>query len=281
MEITNKLQLLLKGVGMVTVFSSTGCIRCRIVKEYLTEHGVAYREYDVKTTEGSEAFKAFYREHRSSVRRDAQGIFFPVVQDDGVIVQDAGTTLAWFMQGEKRAGFVQPNNLGHGWTGGLRIPPSSAGQNESFLEIAATLKEGGLQTEVTADGDNAGLLEALLRDRLVDRLVFELRRENAALHEDGESELERSLKTVSTHAGNTDIRFLMDIAWFMEREAVAPEPGILGRVAEKVRAVTGTVSIPCLIDDGSRSVPNLFPYRTAVRRWIPRTELIARDDGRK
>ena len=264
---------------MVTVFSSTGCIRCRIVKAYLTEHGIAYKEYDVKTVEGSAAFKMFYREHRASVHRDAQGIFFPVVQDGDVIVQDAGVSLAWFMQGDRLLGYVQPNNLGHGWTGGLRVPPASLGQNESFLELVGTLKKGGLQTEVTTDGENAALLDTLLREKLIDRLIFEIWGRKDSLQPEPDHDREESLKAAVLHAGDADIRFVMDMAWFMNHEQTVPDPAVVGKAAESVRNSTGVSNIPCVIFDSSKSVSNLFPYRTAVRRWIARTELYTNDDN--
>ena len=101
----------------VTVFSSTGCIRCDIVKNYLRNRDLPFVEHNIKTDDGNDVFKQFYREHRSQVRRDENGIFFPVVLDGTRVVQDAGVSLAWFICGNALDAAITPSNLGHGWIG--------------------------------------------------------------------------------------------------------------------------------------------------------------------
>ena len=249
----------------VTVFSSTGCIRCDIVKNYLSSRGLPFVEHNIKTNDGNEAFKAFYREHRSEIRRDEHGIFFPVVFDGNRVVQDAGVTLAWFMCGNALDAAITPNNLGHGWIGGLNISACADGPEVSFLEILRLLKAGGLSTELLCSGKNAALLQTVLDEKLADRLIFRLA---ASLTES--AELSQSLRTAIDRAGKAEILYFLDIQGSDGRLA----PAEVAECARLMAEATGDNRLPLRIfNSNAEDSTNLLPYRTEARRWQVLAEL--------
>lgn len=255
---------------MITVFSSTGCIRCRIVKNFLRTQHRDFVEYDIKTEEGHAAFTTFYRTHRASIRRDEEGIFFPVVQDGHTIVQDAGPSLARLLSGDRLDGIILPSNLGHGWTGGLRVLGYSPEIQRDFMTIVTLLKQGGLMTEMRTAGNNGYLLHELFCQHLVDRLIFEVRPSDADGAPVAEEAHAQSLNEVSAHP-EVDIRLVIDLKHFMEGTQ-APSPSFVGTLAEKIRHSLTNGTIPCTITNSADSAVNLLPYRTAVRRWLVRAE---------
>jgi pyruvate formate lyase activating enzyme len=250
----------------VTVFSSSGCIRCDIVKNYLSNCDLSFVEHNIKTDDGNDAFKQFYREHRSKVRRDENGIFFPVVFDGTHVVQDAGATLARFMCGNALDAAITPNSLGHGWIGGLNISACADGQDAAFLEILRLLKAGGLSTEILCNGKNAALLRKILDEKLADRLIFRLA---AGIAEESD-ELSQSLRTAKECAGKAETLFFLDIQG--PGGCLAPEEA--AEFARLTAEATGDNRLPLRIfNSNTEDGINLLPYRTAARRWQVLTEL--------
>ena len=249
----------------ITVFSATDCIRCQIVKNYLAEKNIPFEEHDIKSETGNDAFKAFYREHRAEVRRDEGGIFFPIVVDGMHVVQDAGVALAWFICGNRLDGIVTPNNLGHGWIGGLNIAACDKETASFFLEVLRFLKAGGLATSLAANGKNAFLLESILAEKLADKLEFVLTGSGK-----NSPELAASLAAVKKYAGNVEKSFTLDI--------YGPEgvitPAEVAETAKLMAEFTGDNRLPLRIACSSpdQSV-NLLPYRTESRRWQVLTTL--------
>lgn len=251
----------------VTVFSSTGCIRCDIVKGYLKTENIEYIEHDIKTEEGDESFKQFYRKNRKDVRRDGKGIFFPVViLDDGTIVQDAGSTLSKLITDGRLDSMIEPNQLGHGWTGGITLQKGSDEDQEDFLRILDIMKKGGLAVEVQTTGFNPKLLEGALTAKLIDRLIFSVPWQKEMLQGKYSEELWSSLQLASTASNSVEIQF--------ETEIVAEtKPENIAEAAQLMNEASLSNKLPyklfCLSADG----PNLFPYRTAARRWQVLTDI--------
>lgn len=243
---------------MITVFSSTGCLRCRIVKNHLQSLGLAYTEHDIKTEEGQAAFLPFYRANRSRVLRDGQGIFFP-------IVQDAGPSLAWFVAGRELADIIRPNNLGHGWSGGLVIRDYGNKLDTAFLDVVRLMKNGGLHIEAESCGENPSLLGALLAETLLDRLIFRM----PCPGTDGATA--RSLSAAAAAPG-LDVRVLLDLAAFPSSDGL-PDKSSVAEAARIIREATGNARIPCTIIHSSAGGINLLPYRTAIRRWLAAAEV--------
>ena len=249
----------------VTIFSSTGCIRCQIVKNYLQQKDIPFEEHNIKTPEGNTVFKAFYRENRHAVRRDGDGIFFPIVADGEHIVQDAGATLAWFVCGNKLDAAVTPNNLGHGWIGGLDISACDSENAPFFLEILRCLKAGGLATSLSTNGGNAGLLESVFTEKLADKLEFSLSGSAENI-----PELTASLVAFRNHAGNIETAFTLDICG--PDGMISPADAAV--VADRMAESTGNNRLPLrIINSSPDRGTNLFPYRTEARRWQVLTEL--------
>lgn len=251
----------------IRVFTSQGCIRCTIVKHYLAHKGMPFEEHDIKTEEGNAAFKAFYRDHRAQVRRDAAGIFFPVVDADGAVLQDAGSTLAWLEGGAALAALITPNNLGHGWTGGVRVDACDAATAAAFVTVLRRLKTGGLRIEAETSGGNAALLRALLEENLLDRCIFHVRCADTAAFTGSADALPpdwAASVAAACAAHGVERRFRIDVGGGPDGAAYSPQEA--ARAAEALHHLGGN-RLPCCVADSSGTAGNLFPYRTAVRRW--------------
>jgi len=251
----------------VTVFSSTGCIRCNIVKDFLKDREIDYVDYDIKTEEGDKKFKSFYRENRRNVHRDSKGIFFPVVVlEDGSIVQDAGSTLSRLIAGKTLNALIKPNQLGHGWTGGIDISAGEISDIICFLQVLDLMKKGGLAVEAATSGLNSQALERAITSKLIDRLIFNVPwSEESRTGVQGE-ELANSLKIAFTHSVSVDVHYVTDIP-----SDATPE--MLGETARFMDEVTGTNRLPYKLFSSEKSPSNLFPYRTAARRWQVLTDI--------
>ncbi len=251
----------------VTVFSSTGCIRCDIVKGYLKTENIEYVEHDIKTEEGDEKFKQFYRKNRKDVRRDSKGIFFPiVVLDDGTIVQDAGSTLSKLITDGRLDTMIEPNQLGHGWTGGITPREGSYKDQEDFLRILDIMKKGGLAIEVKTAGCNPKLLQGAITAKLVDRLIFSIPwQEEMLLGRHGE-ELRSSLRITSSASNSVEMQFETEIVAETKPEDIAAAAQLMNEASQSNR-------LPYKVFCSSIDGPNLFPYRTAARRWQVLTDI--------
>lgn len=249
----------------VTVFSSAGCIRCEIVKSYLKNQEIPFVERDIQTDEGNKAFKAFYREHRDEIRRDAGGVFFPVVTDGSRVVQDAGATLAWFLCGGELDAAITPNNLGHGWIGGLDVSACDSRNAGAFREILRLLKAGGLATELVSNGKNASLLRDILEENLADKLRFRFSAAQAK-----NSELAESLRVAKERAVKAEVLFFLDIQGPDGRLA----PLEAAEMARLMADATGDNRLPLrIVNSAEGDGVNLLPYRTEARRWQVLAEL--------
>lgn len=251
----------------VLVFSSTGCIRCNIVKNFLKDREIDYVDYDIKTEEGDENFKRFYRENRKNVRRDSKGIFFPVVAlEDGSIVQDAGSTLSRLIAGETLNAVITPNQLGHGWTGGIDISAGKIPDIDSFLQVLDLMKKGGLAVETATSGLNSQALERAIKSRLIDRLIFNVPwSEESRTGTQGE-ELANSLKAALAATVNVEVHYITDIT-------LDATPALLAETARFMNEVTETNRLPYKLFSSDKNNPNLFPYRTSARRWQVLTDI--------
>lgn len=156
-----------------TIFSTTGCLRCKIVKSYMNDHAMVYEEHDIKT-DGKDAFNLFYRKNRPDIFRGKEGIEFPILFTGEKIRQGVGEILAFLKAGDKLNAFVTRSNLSHGWISGLTLAANHKSE-EDFLEILRYLKANGLQVQLETDGHNARLLETIITENLADRLIFQLK----------------------------------------------------------------------------------------------------------
>ena len=63
-----------------TIYSVTGCVRCKIVKGFMEERSFDFVERDMKA-DGEEDFRKFYAANRRSIYRGTDGIEFPILTD--------------------------------------------------------------------------------------------------------------------------------------------------------------------------------------------------------
>lgn len=251
----------------VIVFSSTGCIRCDIVKGYLKNENIEYIEHDIKTKTGDDSFKQFYRKNRKDIRRDDKGIFFPVViLEDNTIVQDAGSTLSRIITDGRLDSMIEPNQLGHGWTGGLTLLEGSAQDTDDFLHILDIMKRGGLSVEIKTTGINSELLEKSLKANLIDRLIFLVPCEDEKRKGNSGEELKDSLRFASTASNNVVVEYFTEIN-------SETSPAHIANTAQFMNESTNSNNLPYKIFCPSPDAPNLFPFRTAARRWQVRTDI--------
>ncbi len=248
----------------ITVFSSTGCIRCAIVKQYLKENNLSYDEYDIKTDEGNNKFKAFYRERRSEVKRDSSGIFFPIVESEGKIIQDAAVNLDWFMTKGAMSQSITENNLGHGWIGGLNISSVPANYFDSFIEILSRMKDGGLNISLETDGNNPELLEKILKAKLGHKLHFFINvkafAENNKSYQDA---FEKSLLAMECYARGLKFKYFIDL----EVDGQKAELSIFEKIAQCMQSATNNPRLPVFITNKSAIEANIYAYRQAMGQW--------------
>ena len=266
-----------------SLFSATGCMRCKIVKAYMNEKGITYEEFDFKA-DGKDEFNAFYRKNRPAIFRGEEGVEFPLIWDGVNVVQGVGVIIAWLENKDLLGSFVTRSELSHGWISGLNISSGESSLGQDFLTTVAYLKAHGLQTQVETDGRNGEILKQLVDNSLVDRLIFNLKGP-AGLYQKltgttlDEEELTLSLSLVEK-CSEYQINLLLRTFERKEgqNDIISPEEAALA--AALVEQATGKKTHPfyikgCISPEVNETVPapNLFKYRTACRRYMVKTEI--------
>ena len=272
--ITKGINTIPKGVVVaITIFSSTGCIRCSIVKKYLEDNDISFTEYDIKIDDGNEKFKAFYKVNRQNVLRDNTGIFFPIVQDGGTIVQDAGASLDWLINKRALSASILPNNLGHGWIGKINISLVPHQYADSFFEILTRLKQGGLKIAAECTGENSILLERILTAKLVDKLSFNI--DVASFIKKDEAYIQsfqRSVYVTDNYHHSTKVKFFIDVA--LQNQKVSPS--VFEEIAKTMKDSCNNNRLPVFLTNTSNIDANLYAYRQSMGEWQILTELKTR-----
>jgi len=140
----------------------------------MDDHAMIYEENDIKA-EGRDAFNLFYRNNRPDIYRGREGVEFPILFTGDKIRQGVGVILAFLKAKDKLGEFVGRSDLSHGWINGLNVSANDASMGDAFLDILRYLKTHGLLIQLSTDGRNAHLLEIIITEGLVDRLIFHLR----------------------------------------------------------------------------------------------------------
>jgi len=157
-----------------TIYTATGCSRCKIAKKFMEERGIACQDLDIKA-EGKDAFGQFYRDSRSAVFRGKEGIEFPIFTDDTTIRQGVGVVLAYLHAGKKLDGFIGRSELSHGWMDGIHVSEGDPSLADDLTTVLSYIKKNGLNLQMDTDGRNASILEKLLEQQLVDRVIMEVK----------------------------------------------------------------------------------------------------------
>ncbi len=269
-----------------TLFSATGCMRCKIVKSYMDDHAMVYEEHDIKAN-GKDAFNLFYRKNRPDIYRGKEGVEFPILFTGEKIKQGAGEIIAFLKADDKLNEFVKRSDLSHGWISGLNIFTTDVSMSNDFLEILRYIKTHGLLIQLETDGRNAFLLETIITENLADRLLFQLR---------GPAELYKTItgfpienkdiyKSLSLIQQSPEYQIILSIAYLVRPDG---ETGYITheearRAAALVEQVTGSKKHPFFIK-GVIPPPELditplplsafFKYRTACRPHMVLAEIL-------
>lgn len=265
---------------MPRLFTATGCMRCKTVKTYMDEHGIAFEELDINTN-GKEPFKEFYRKNRPHIFRGLEGVEFPILYTNGRIYQGVGIALSHLMAGNKLDGFVFRSDLSHGWISGLNISAKPLADGKDFFALLEFLSHNGLMIQLETDGRNSHVLETILTEKWVHRLIFNLLGP-ADLYESitgfalPDDELARSLSLLNP---SIEYRIILPISFIPgkdgERRYLTPEEA--ARAAEFAEKATGSKKHPFFIREpaGANDInitplqqADLFKYRTLCRRHM-------------
>jgi len=269
-----------------TIFSATGCTRCKIVKSYMDYHAIVYEDHDIKA-KGKDVFNAFYRKNRNVIFRGEDGIEFPILSTRGKIKQGVGEILAFLKAEDRLNEFVTRSDLSHGWINGLNASGKDTSMGDDFLEILRYMKTSGLMIELETDGRNAGMLEIITSESLADRLIFKLRGP-AELYEIitgyplGNEELCTSLSLVDKIP---EYQIILPIACI---ERSGEETDFLtfeeaNQAAALVEKATGSKKHPFFIkkvipppemDLAPLPSPAFFKYRTSCRPYMVLAEIL-------
>ncbi|MBU1155420.1 MAG: hypothetical protein KKH66_12670 [Proteobacteria bacterium] len=222
----------------VTIYTATGCARCKIAKKFLAQKSIEYTDLDIKA-EGKDEFNRFYRERRKSVYRGPDGIEFPVYYDGQVVKQGLGVVVGHACSA-KLAGFFGIGRLHGEWVDGIHLSEGDPEAMNELVEALRYLKSAGMKFELDTDGRNPQVLERLLAEGLGDVMIMRLlgTKEIYAAQGYDAAEVEKTMNLVASFP---EYRFELAVRP-VEREGGAVEylkPEEAGEIAAWLKAATG------------------------------------------
>ena len=273
-----------------TIYTATGCARCKITKRYMQANGIAYNEFDIKA-EGKDAFAKFYRENRRAIFRDQDGVEFPVFTDGNTIRQGVSVIIGYLVSGGKLDGFIQ-RSLMHGeWIDGFDISGGDPADDDELVAVLSFLQKNGLKIQLTCNGKNSSILEKLLEKKIGHRLIMEVKGParlyaQIARAEIADDDLVQSIKLATRF---DDYRFFTTITPVIRPDDTVSymTPEEIGETAKLIEEATGSKKHPYALCAGNiekrsdkclntlEPLPStaMFKYRTAARRYMVTTEL--------
>ncbi|MCL6479572.1 MAG: hypothetical protein K6T65_14405 [Peptococcaceae bacterium] len=156
-----------------TLFTVTGCTRCKIVKNFMNDRSIAYIEKDMKA-EGKEDFQKFYAANRKAIYRGPEGIEFPVFLDGAEIRQGIGAVIAYLQAGKDLDGFFSVGTLHKEWVDGIHVSSGNPAYAEEFLAVLRFLKNVNMKLKVDTNGKNSRILRQILEEGLASLTVMEV-----------------------------------------------------------------------------------------------------------
>ncbi|WP_258358558.1 hypothetical protein [Moorella sulfitireducens (nom. illeg.)] len=270
-----------------TIFTVTGCTRCKIVKAFMKETGIAFVEKDIKA-EGKDEFQQFYTSNRKNIYRGADGIEFPIFTDGNIIRQGIGPVLAYLYSGEKLDGYFSVGTLHREWVDGIHISSGNPGYAEDFLAVLRYLKGNSMKLKLDTDGRNSYILQMVLDQNLADHVVMNVlgppELYSRILGED--VDLQDIEKTISLVPQFPEYQFQTTIVPVIRHNREPADisymtPEEIALTASFIEKVTGSKKHPYLIrmfqpreagDNRLKSLEAidpklLFTYRTAARSF--------------
>lgn len=280
-----------EAIQVYTIYSATGCTRCKIIMAKMRQLGIEYQEHDMKA-DGKEAFQRFYAANRKAICRGPEGVEFPILTDGETIRQGLGPAMAWLQAGPGAlAGFFRVGVLHKEWLDGIDVSGGDAAEADAFLAILRELKKNAMKLEIETDGKNAALLETVIREGLAARLVMNVRGPlslygRLAGGPRAEDELRKSIALVAAFPAK---QFVTTVVPFRRDngEPAYLTPGEVGEAAALIAAAAGDKQQPYLLrlfrpeiarDEALRQVEPLtagmlLPYRSAARAHQVKTEI--------
>ena len=272
------------------LYTAAGCTRCKITKRFMTEQGIAYDEFDIKSN-GKEAFARFYRANRDAIFRDADGVEFPVFSDGSVIRQGVGVVIGYLIAGDGLDGFIGRSVLHGEWIDGFDISGGDPARADELIRVLSYLQQSRLKIQLTTSGKNATVLEKIVACDLGDRMIMEVK---------GPVELYEPLtgQRIDVRELEQSMRLTTQFGSYQFYTTIAPlkrgqnqigylSPDEIGQTAQMIEAATGSKKNPYelrafdpanAMDEALKSVEVLpdsamFKYRTAARRYQVMTEI--------
>jgi pyruvate-formate lyase-activating enzyme/glutaredoxin len=277
----------------LTIYTATGCTRCKITKKFMNEQEIAYEELDIKG-DGMQAFRKFYGANRSAIYRGEDGVEFPVVTEGNVIRQGVAVAIAYLLADTQLDDFIRRCELKHEWIDGLHVSGGDPALGDQLIVLLKFLKKNGLKLQLDTNGKNASILEQLLEEGLGDRVVMEVKGPAdlypAMLAETIDpAEIEKS---ISLAARFPEYKFYTTVVPVIrqadgEQQAGYLTPEEISETAGWIESATGSKKHPFQLrhfdpqtcsDEKLNSIEALpssemFKYRTAARRHMVLAEI--------
>lgn len=241
--------------------------------------------------DGKEAFQQFYAANRKGIHRGPDGVDFPILTDGAGIYQGLGSAIAHLQAGEKLAGFFAIGVLHKEWLDGIFVSGGDAAAAEDFLAVLRHVKKNSMKLQIETNGKNADLLEAAVKEGLVDRLIMNVVGPVALYSELAggpveESDIRKSIALVARHPEHqfqtviSPVRRANGEVSYLTKEEVAA-------AAKLIEEVTGSKQQPYLLkpfptrtakDEAFRKLEQLesgmlLPYRSAARMYQVKAEV--------
>jgi glutaredoxin len=276
-----------------TIFTATGCSRCKIAKKFMDERGIAYQDLDIKA-EGKDPFGQFYRNNRSNVYRGKEGIEFPVFTDGTIIRQGVGVVIAFLHAGTKLGGFIGRSELSHGWMDGIHVSEGDPALTDDLVGVLGYIRKNGINLQLDTDGRNAQVLDRLLAEKLGDRVLMEVKGPLSLYgkmlgREIDPAEVKKTMELVTRFP---EYQFRTTVGPVVRKEGEPPEisyltPDEVAETAKLIQESTGSYKQPYVLrifepegasDERLRSIGKLtsnelFKHRSAARKFQVLTEI--------
>ncbi len=275
-----------------TIFTATGCSRCKIAKKFMDEHGIPFEEMDIKA-EGKDPFAQFYRNNRSSVYRGKEGIEFPVFTDGSIIRQGVGVVIAFLHAGTRLDSFIGRSELSHGWMDGIHVSEGDPALTDDLVTVLGYIRKNGINLQLDTDGRNSAILDKLLAEKLGDRVLMEVKGPLSLYGRmlGREIDPEEVKKTIALVSRFPEYQFRTCVGPVVresrESEIRYLTPEEVAETAKLIQEATGSYKQPYVLrvfdpeaasDERLRSLgkltPNdLFKHRSAARKFQVQTEV--------
>lgn len=273
-----------------TIYTATGCTRCKIVKDFMKKQGVDYVEKNIKE-DGNKDFREFYRKNRKSIFRGSMGVEFPVFTDGEKIRQGIGAAIAYIYAGEKLDKFFSVGTLHKEWVDGIHVSTGKPEYAEDFLEVLRYLKKNNMKLQIDTNGLNSNILKQIFDEKLADKVIMNVvGPEN--LYSDilgKDIDFNEIKNTIELVPKFPEYQFQTTIVPVLrqENEITYMTKNELSETAKMIKEITGSMKNPYLIkffnpkeaeDERLKSMAalpqeKLLSYRTAARSYQVFTEV--------